>query len=196
MLGKTELLEAIAGKNRGLQATEGDRAAVLAAVARLEDRNPNPRPLEAPEKLAGHWRLAFTTSAELLGIERPPFTVLGQVYQSICVASGKLYNLAEVNNPLPGLAGFVAVAARFEAASERRATVKFERVALGLQSLAGYRRDPAEFVDRWETGETPRALGFDLNPDRQQGWLDVTYLDDDLRVGRGNGGSTFVLVRA
>ncbi|HAJ61285.1 MAG TPA: fibrillin, partial [Cyanobacteria bacterium UBA8543] len=56
-----ELLEAIAGKNRGLLATETDRIAILAEVARLEDRNPNPRPLEATDLLEGNWRLLFTT---------------------------------------------------------------------------------------------------------------------------------------
>ena len=28
-----------------------------------------------------------------------------------------------------------------------------------------------------------------------EGWLDTTYLDDDLRLGRGDKGSTFVTVR-
>ncbi|MCU0517995.1 MAG: PAP/fibrillin family protein, partial [Oscillatoria sp. Prado101] len=39
MIGKAALLEAIAGKNRGLLATETDKQAILAAVAQLEDRN-------------------------------------------------------------------------------------------------------------------------------------------------------------
>ena len=28
-----------------------------------------------------------------------------------------------------------------------------------------------------------------------EGWLDTTYLDEDLRLGRGDKGSTFVTVR-
>ena len=57
MLGKSGLLEAIAGKNRGLLATEADRQQILAAIAQLEDRNPTPRPTEALDLLDGNWRL-------------------------------------------------------------------------------------------------------------------------------------------
>ena len=43
---KALLLEMIAGKNRGLLATPGDKAAILSALTQLEEFNPNPRPLE------------------------------------------------------------------------------------------------------------------------------------------------------
>jgi hypothetical protein len=42
MIGKAELIEAVAGKNRGLLATERDKQAILVAIANLEDRNPTP----------------------------------------------------------------------------------------------------------------------------------------------------------
>jgi len=35
VLGKAELLELISGKNRGLLASENDKQAILAAIARL-----------------------------------------------------------------------------------------------------------------------------------------------------------------
>jgi hypothetical protein len=54
---KSLLLEMIAGKNRGLLATETDKAAILSAITQLEDFNPNPRPLEVPQLLEGNWRL-------------------------------------------------------------------------------------------------------------------------------------------
>ena len=72
MLGKAELLEAIAGKNRGLLVTETEKQAILAAVAQLEDRNPTPRPVEAGELLNGDWRLLYTTSRGILGIDQFP----------------------------------------------------------------------------------------------------------------------------
>jgi hypothetical protein len=43
---KDDLLEAIAGKNRGLLASETDKVAILSAITQLEDRNPTPKPLE------------------------------------------------------------------------------------------------------------------------------------------------------
>jgi len=47
MFTKATLLQAIAGKNRGLLASEQDKQAILVAIANLEDLNPTPRPLEA-----------------------------------------------------------------------------------------------------------------------------------------------------
>jgi len=193
MLGKAELLEAIAGKNRGLLATERDQLAILAAIAQLEDRNPTPRPTEASDLLDGNWRLLYTTSRGLLNIEQFPLLKLGQIYQLIRAREGRIYNLAEVHG-LPFLEGLVSVAARFEAVSERRVEVKFERAVLGLQRLIGYQW-PSQFVQRLETGEKFLAIDFSIARREQQGWLDVTYLDADLRIGRGNEGSVFVLTK-
>ena len=51
MSKKAELLEAIAGKNRGLLASEIDNVRVLSAIQELEDRNPTPQPIAAKEML-------------------------------------------------------------------------------------------------------------------------------------------------
>jgi hypothetical protein len=39
------------------------------------------------------------------------------------------------------------------------------------------------------------ALDVAIDTSNRDAWLDVTYLDGDLRIGRGNGGSLFVLTR-
>jgi PAP_fibrillin len=44
-------------------------------------------------------------------------------------------------------------------------------------------------------GEKLRAIDFAITNRDQRGWLDITYLDQDLRIGRGNEGSVFVLVK-
>ena len=193
MIGKAKLLEAIAGKNRGLLATERDKEAILAAIAQLEDYNPIPRALEAPELLEGDWRLLYTTSRGLLGLDQFPLIQLGQIYQCIRVQEGKIYNIAELAG-LPFFEGIVSVAARFEVVSERRVQVKFERAIVGFQRLIGY-QSPAEYIAEIEGGKTFTALDFGLDSREQQGWLDVTYLDSDLRIGRGNEGSVFVLTK-
>lgn len=191
MVGKTALLEAIAGKNRGLLATEQDKQAILIAIAQLEDRNPTPRPVEAGELLDGDWRLLYTTSKGLLNIDQLPLLKLGQIYQCIRVATTSVYNIAEVYG-VPFLEGMVAVAARFESLSERRVQVKFERSILGLQRLVSY-RSPGDFISQIEAGKKFAAVDFRLDSREQQGWLDITYLDNDLRIGRGNEGSVYVL---
>ena len=191
MSKKAELLGAIAGKNRGLLADEIEKVAILSAVAQLEDYNPNPNPLEAKELLNGDWRLLYTTSRGLLGIENIPLLQLGQIYQCIRVSGAKVYNIAEVVG-LPWLEGLVAVSATFEAVSSRRVNVRFERSILGVQRLLGY-SSPSQFIEEIESGKKFFPLDLNITQREQSGWLDITYLDEDLRIGRGNEGSIFVL---
>lgn len=193
MIGKATLLEAIAGTNRGLLATDTERQAILAAISQLEDRNPTPRPVEAAQLLDGDWRLIYTTSRGILGIDQFPLLNLGQVYQCVRAAEAKIYNIAEVVG-LPFFEGIVSVAARFKPVSERRVEVKFERSILGLQRLINY-QSPRAFIQQLESGSKLSAIDFSLENRDQQGWLDITYLDEDLRVGRGNEGSVFVLTK-
>jgi hypothetical protein len=193
MLGKATLLETIAGKNRGILATEADKQAILSAVAQLEDRNPTPHPVEALDQLNGNWRLLYTTSQDLLQIDRLPFLKLGQIYQFVQTQAAKIYNIAEVSG-LPYLEGLVSVAARFEPLSERRVKVSFERGIIGLQRLVKY-QSPNAFVQQIEAGQKFTAIDFNITNREQKGWLDITYLDDDLRIGRGNEGSIFVLTK-
>jgi hypothetical protein len=194
MLAKTDLLEALAPVKRGLSATDTDRLAIQAAATRLEDRNPTPAPLEAKTLLEGDWRLLYTTSQELLNIDRVPLASLGQIYQCIRLSENRIYNLAEVKGP-PLLAGLVTVAANLEPVSDRRVNVRFKRGIFGLQSLLGY-QNPSQFIQMLQTSDKLsllKGIDFSINADRQSGWLEITYLDQDLRIGRGNQGNLFVL---
>ncbi len=193
MFVKSALIEAIAGKNRGLLATESEKQAILGAIAQLEERNPTPRPVEASELLNGDWRLLYTTSSGLLNIDRFPLLKLGQIYQSIRVKTSSVYNIAEIYG-LPYLEGLVSVTAEFEPLSEKRVQVKFKRSILGLQRLISY-QSPASFIDQIESNQKFTAISFAIDSREQQGWLDITYLDNDLRIGRGNEGSVFVLAK-
>ncbi len=221
MLSKNDLRNAIASKNRGLSATENDRQVIASIIARVEDLNPTSAPLSAPELLAGDWRLLYTTSQELLGIDRFPLAQLGNIYQCVRPGRSRIYNIAEVKS-LPYCEALVSVVADFEPAqaengepaqaenglgqpenggstglSDRRVNVKFSRGVLGLQRVLGY-RSPAQYVEKLEATERIgllQGLDFAINSDRQQGWLEVTYLDEDLRIGRGNQGSLFVLTK-
>lgn len=194
MLVKADLLDAVAGANRGINSSPSDRSAIQAAATALEERNPTPNPLEATDRLDGDWRLLYTTSRELLNIDRLPLASLGPIYQCIRLAENRIYNIAEVDGP-PLLSGLVAVAATLEAVSTRRVNVRFARGVIGLRQALGY-ESVAQFIQVLQT--TPKfsllkGIDFGINPDRQSGWLEVTYLDDDLRIGRGNQGSLFVL---
>jgi hypothetical protein len=191
---KTTLLEVIAGKNLGSNATDIDKQNILSAIANLEDFNPTPRPLEATELLDGNWRLLYTTSSELLNLNRIPLTNLTKIYQCIRVKNRSVYNIAEISG-LPFLEGLVSVAAKFEPVSLKRVQVKFERSIIGLQRLIDYKY-PGNFIEEIESGKKFLAIDFPIKSNEQQGWLDITYLDNDLRIGRGNQGSVFVLTKS
>ncbi len=193
MTKKSELLEAIAGKNRGLLANEIDNVKVLSAIQQLEDYNPNTKPLEAKDLLEGNWRLLYTTSRGILGLDRFPLFNLGQIYQYIRTTEAKLYNIAEIVG-LPFLEGLVSVAATFEPVSECRVNVKFERYIVGLQRFFAY-QSPDKFIKDIESGKKFPPLDFSIANREQQGWLEITYLDEDMRIGRGNEGSVFVLAK-
>lgn len=190
---KTALLELIEGKNLGISATDTDKQAILSAIANLEDFNPTPRPLEASDLLNGNWRLIYTTSSELLNLNRIPLTNLRQIYQCIRVKTKSIYNIAEING-LPFLEGLVSVAAKFEPVSSVRVQVKFNRSIIGLQRLIDYKY-PENLIEEIESGKKFIAIDFPIASNEQQGWLDITYLDNDLRIGRGNKGSVFVLTK-
>ncbi|GBF82735.1 PAP/fibrillin family protein [Aphanothece sacrum] len=191
MKEKARLLEAIAGKNRGLLATEMDRVRVLSSLEQLEDHNPTPKPLEALDLLEGNWRLLYTTSRGILGLDKVPLLQLGQIYQCIRTTDCKLYNIAEIVG-VPFLEGIVSVAARFEIISEKRVNVKFERYIIGSQKLLGY-QSPNQLIEEIEAGKKFFPIDFSMENREQNGWLEITYLDEDLRVARGNEGNVFVL---
>ncbi|TVQ46412.1 MAG: fibrillin [Gloeocapsa sp. DLM2.Bin57] len=193
MSTKTTLLEAIAGQNRGLLTTENDKVRILSLIQQLEDENPNPHPLEAATLLEGNWRLLYTTSRGILGLNRFPLLQLGQIYQYINPQDAILYNVAEIVG-IPFLEGLVSVRARFEAVSESRVNVIFERSIIALQRVITY-RSPLQFIEDIEKGKKYPPLDFNITNRDQKGWLEITYLDQDIRIGRGNEGNVFVLAK-
>ena len=222
MLSKTDLRNAIASKNRGITATLADRQAIASIIARVEDHNPTPDPLSATDLLAGDWRLLYTTSQELLGIDKVPIAKLGEIYQCVRPVESRIYNIAEIEG-LPFFEGLVSVVASFAPATveavssaapvaetasatsspavttsfKNRVNVKFNRAVFGLQRVLGY-QSPAQYIKKLETTQKfnlLQGIDFAINAERQQGWLEITYLDEDLRIGRGNQGSLFVLTK-
>lgn len=195
MSQKTQLLNAIAGKNRGLLANEGEKVSLLSKIAQLEEENPTADPLARTDLLEGNWRLLYTTSKDLLGFDRLPLLQPGQIYQCIRCEQTKVYNIAEIVG-VPFLEGIVSVVAQFTPISEQRVNVKFQRSIVGLQRLVGY-KTPDAYIEEIEKGKKFPPLDFPIKrTSEQSAWLDITYLDDDLRISRGNRGSVFVLARS
>jgi len=130
--------------------------------------NPTARPLEAPELLSGCWRLVYTTSDSILGTARPrPMKPQpDRILQSIDAASLSAKNEEWV---LSGLLKNQVKAKLTPRDDGRTVDVQFKQFGIG------WLRVPA--------------------PASARGILETTYLDESLRVSRGDKGNLFVLVR-
>lgn len=173
-----------------LDLDESPNQELLKIVERLEVFNPNPRPLDtAIELLDGAWQLHYSTAREIRRLSSLPLGLQGgSVQQIINVATQSFANRAQVSHPWGLAEGFVRVGAKFAIASDpllkdKRIYVRFNQRQFKAEQLL-----------------TKKALGFDLVkavPPLPQGrripYLDITYLDQDFRIGRGGEGSLFVL---
>lgn len=108
--------------------------------------------------------------------------------------------------------------AKFEIRSPKRVQIKFEQGVIGtpqltdsieipesvevlgqkidlnpIKGLLTSVQDTASSVARTISNQPP--LKFSLPSDNTQSWLLTTYLDKDLRISRGDGGSVYVLIK-
>ncbi|TVP64917.1 MAG: fimbrial protein [Nodularia sp. (in: Bacteria)] len=171
-------------------------AAEIAQLAtELENCNPHPQPLlNAISLLNGAWKLLYSTAREIRSLDSLPLGLqLGEVYQVIDVSNTLFFNLAFVKHPLRLVSGYVKVTASFAPATDnlsplpnQRINVNFDKRYLSIQKIFGF--------------DTPQLNPFKVIPAKgPQGrvpTLDITYLDENFRIGRGGDGSLFILSKA
>ncbi|MEH2247974.1 PAP/fibrillin family protein [Nostoc sp.] len=161
----------------------------------LESLNPNLYPLlNATYLLEGAWQLQYSTAREIRSLVSLPLGLkLGKVYQVIDVANKLFFNLAKVKHSLGLISGYVKVTARFEPAKEdleplpnKRLNVYFDKRYLSIEKIVGI--------------NTPQLNPFKVVPANNRtdrtATLDITYLDETLRIGRGGDGSLFILSKS
>ena len=160
---KRALLSAIEPLERGVKASDEEKAHVDALATALEALNPNPKSLAAP-CINGEWELVYTTSASILGTKKPAFLrPSGKIYQTIDAESLRARN----RETWPF---YNAVAAELTPTSDSAVKVQFKKFFVfgGLIKVTA--------------------------PERARGALDITYVDDEVRVSRGDKGNLFVLI--
>ncbi len=156
----------------------------------LEEVNPNPQPLlYATSLLNGNWLLQYSTAREIRSLSSLPLGLkIGKVYQEIDVANKSFFNLAYVKHPLGLVSGSVKVTATFEPAPDetnKRINVNFDKRYLSIEKIFGIQTPKLNPIKEAEAN----------NPQGRIPTLDVTYLDETLRIGRGGDGSLFILKR-
>jgi hypothetical protein len=116
-------------------------------------------------KVNGDWSLDYTTSDSILG--KGGFPRVGPIVQNI-----NTENLTAENSEVVSYFGIKvprSINAELSPENNQFTNVKFKRFNLG-------------------------PIGFDA-PDSFRGSLDITYLDDEVRLTRGDKGNIFVLTR-
>ncbi|GAB4821945.1 hypothetical protein N2152v2_008991 [Parachlorella kessleri] len=220
---KSVLLDSLWGVDRGLSASSDARAEIDELITQLEAKNPTPQPNETPKLLNGTWRLVYTANSELLpllGLSRLPLVNVEEITQTINGDTMSVENKVQLSGPLARTS--FATSASVEVRSPKLLQVQFRqgRVATPqlLQDVAlpqsldvlGRQVDisPLQSVLQPLEGPLRGALSslsgllarqsdlqFPIPAPQASTWLLNTYLDEDLRITRGDGGSVYVLVK-
>ncbi len=189
---KIALLEALIAYQENLLTGELARQQLTTLSENLAEVAP---PLIAEQRdrlLEGNWQLLYTNKSSFSPLESLPGIKLGRVFQAISPAENLIFNLAELQvSDL--FTGIFAVQARFAPLSPTRVSVKFERTFLTTaQLLTG--SSVTDWIAQLKDGE--RLPGLSLgNLPGQEGWLEIRYVDETLRIGIGNRGNLFILTR-
>ncbi|CAL8990031.1 unnamed protein product [Prunus brigantina] len=187
---KLKLLSAVSGLNRGLAASEDDLRKADAAAKEIEAAG---GPVDLPtdlDKLQGRWKLIYSSafSSRTLGGSRPgpptgrllPIT-LGQVFQRIDIFSKDFDNIVELVLgapwPLPPVEATATLAHKFELIGDARVKIVFEKTT--VKTTGNLSQLPL-----LELPKLPDGLRPPSNPG--SGEFDVTYLDADIRITRGD----------
>lgn len=196
---KKELLDIISTTKRGADESKNDE--IKKIFSELETLNPISEPLSS-DQLRGDWELLWTTSAAILGLGRPgPFQPLQDepILQYLDPEAGVARNLEFTS------LGRNTVDASIAPLGPEQREAFVSRLDDFLLFKQGAEENPGGSylpqVDRLEkTTVGVRFKVFTLfgllpipAPESATGILQVTYLDDDLRLSRGDRGNLFVL---
>lgn len=178
-----------------LEIKQKDVQEIEALTVNLEELSPFPRPLSyASQLLNGAWILEYSTAREIRSLKSLPFGFLvGKIYQIIDVENASFENKAWVKHKSGLLSGYVRVTATFEPALEaeyqfpdKKINVNFKQRFIAITKILGLKiklLDPLKVLDA-------------KNPEGRIPSLDITYIDETMRIGRGGDGSLFILTRA
>ncbi len=161
----------------------------------LEKLNSYPRPLlYGSNLLDGSWLLQYSTAREIRSLKGLPLGFLvGKIYQTININTASFENKAWVQHSSGLLSGYVRVTATFEPSLEgqdklpnQKINVDFKQRFIGINKILGIKTkllDPVKVVEA-------------RNPQGRIPSLNITYIDETMRIGRGGDGSLFILTKA
>ncbi|KAJ4838225.1 Plastid-lipid-associated protein 6, chloroplastic [Turnera subulata] len=195
---KLKLLSIVSGLNRGLAASEDDLRKADEAAKELEVAGGLVDLSSDIDQLQGRWKLIYSSafSSRTLGGSRPgpptgrllPIT-LGQVFQRIDVVSKDFDNIVELELgapwPLPPVELTATLAHKFELIGSAKIKITFDKTT--VKTTGNLAQLPPLDIPR-----IPDALRPPSNTG--SGDFEVTFLDADTRITRGDRGELRVFV--
>ncbi|KAI3896612.1 hypothetical protein MKW92_024471 [Papaver armeniacum] len=213
---KKDLVDLLYGTDRGLRVSSETSAQILELITQLEAKN---QPTQDLTLLNGKWILQYTSFTGLLlllGRGTLPLVKVEEISQIIDSENLTVQNSVVFAGPLATTS--LTTNAKFEVTSPKRLQIKFEEGIIGTPQLTdsiefpesveflGQKidftpfkglitpiQDTASSVIKSLSSQPP--LKIPITGDKAQSWLLTTYLDDELRISRGDGGTIFVLVK-
>ncbi|XP_047328402.1 probable plastid-lipid-associated protein 3, chloroplastic [Impatiens glandulifera] len=215
------LVDTLYGVDLGFRASAEVRAEASELISQLEAANPTPAPSESPELLDGNWVLLYTAFSELLPIlaaGSTPLLKVDKISQLINTNNLTIENSVTFSNPFVSLS--FSATANFDIRSPSRIQVEFKEgvfkppeiktkvdvpenvdifgqkislLPLQQSSIIGPLQEAVAGIARAISGQPPIKVQIP-GGQRSESWLLTTYLDNDFRISRGDGG-IFVLAK-
>jgi hypothetical protein len=213
---KKAILEAVSFTNNGKDATPEQQAATLQLVRKLETESPPSSDILSDPKestiLDGTWYLQYTSPSEVEGAENFPDawkpekngelvpSLENQTFEAQGSISAGGIQVDTSNKVVKQIFDIEASRVLNDVALD------WGRVCVG----GGFRKSdkiPNRAIVSFDTCQLILNNGLTLNfnflfavlavvrQTKDLGWLETTYIDEEMRIGRGNKGTMFVLTR-
>lgn len=193
---KEQLISISASTNLGFNHTPTTQEQIETLAKSLELLNPTHQPTNYIELIQGRWQLLYST----FGLERettlqrlsfgklPNVTVnVTGIFQEVHLVGQEYNNLVEFTAGFD-VKGITVISGRYKVENSQRLNIDFWETSVKSAS-----NDLSESAFR-------EALGIDNDSPLKSklsfsGWSDITYLDDNFRLMRGNQQNLYVLLR-
>lgn len=215
----SQLLKEISGTENGKSATSEKQASVLRIVRQLELKYPPSLKLlsdpKEAEMIDGTWYLQYTSPSEIEGmvdddLSKSEWKPLDPKEGDSNIETGKFKAKGSVSASGIEVDTSNRVVKQIIDAAEKRVTNEI-MLDWGQVVVGGTFRlsttVPNRAVVKFNTANiTPNNLPtlklgfvFDfinfIRQSKENGWLETTFIDENIRIGRGNKGTLFVLTR-
>lgn len=168
---KQALIEKVSPLNFGREVADNrkEQNEIEELIRQVEATNRSPSP-GTDSNLSGEWDTIYTTSTSILGTGKPGFLQASRIVQEIDAPNLRAKNVEYFQFGPFKIVN--SVDAKLTPVSAMRFNVNF--IQFNILNL------------------------FTINVEKNNrftGWLEVTYLDENMRISRGNKGNLFVLVK-